>query len=315
MYLLAFSYLADLLFGDPEWFPHPVRLIGNFIKFLEKILRRKSQGLSRNAVRVKGALLALLVVALSSFCSFLFIFFMQYLNRYLGYAAGIFVAYTTLSVKDLRVKADHVLNSLEKGDLAGARKHLSRIVGRDTENLSEEDVARAVIECVSESTCDGIIAPLFYLIIGGPVLAIAYKSINTLDSMVAYKNDAYCDLGWFSAKLDDFANFIPARITGVLISASSAITGKNFVRALNMMIRDGRKHPSPNSGISEAAMAGALGIRIGGTSTYQGIVSEKPFIGDAIAGIKTSMVNESLKISFIASLIMVLSGALIKWVH
>ena len=314
MSLLLLSYLADLTLGDPQWLPHPVKLIGRLIKFLEKILRDNGKKLSRKIIKFKGILLALSVVVLSSLCSFIFILLMQNLHLYGGYAAGILIAYTTLSVKDLRVKVNDVLNGLKKGDLDQARRQLSHIVGRDTKNLSEEDMMRATIECVSESTCDGIIAPLFYLIIGGPVLAIAYKSINTLDSMVGYKNEIYRDFGWFSAKLDDIANYIPARITGVLISVSAMMAGKNMKRSLETMIRDGKRHPSPNSGIPEAAMAGAIGIRLGGKSRYRGMISEKPYIGDTIAETKLTMINESLKISFIVSLIMVLLGVLIKWV-
>ena len=314
MYLLILSYLADILFGDPQWFLHPVRLIGNLIQFIEKKLRNDKQSLKYGTVKLKGVLLVLLVVSISSFCSFVIILLMYTLNHYLGYVVWVFIAYTTLSVKDLRVKVRQVLYCLDKGDLIYARLKLSYIVGRDTQELSEEEIVRASIECVSESTCDGIIAPLFYLILGGPVLAIAYKSINTLDSMVAYKNETYRDFGWFSAKLDDIANYIPARITGVLIVVSSAILGKDPVGAFQTMIKDGRNHPSPNSGISEASMAGAIGIKLGGTSTYQGVVSGKPYIGENAKGISLEMVTESLKISFTASFIMVLIGVLIKCV-
>ncbi len=312
MSLIILSYFADLLFGDPQGFPHPVRFIGRLIIFLEKLLRKKRKRLSKGIVKLQGILLTVLVIAISSFCSFIFIFLMGKINQYLGYAAWIFIGYTALSVKDLHVKVNYILKGLRKGDLPEARKQLSFIVGRDTENLGKEDIVRAVIECVSESTCDGIIAPLFYMILGGPVLAIAYKSINTLDSMVGYKNKVYKDFGWFSAKLDDIANYIPARITGILISVSAAFFCKNTIKAFRTMNKDGRKHPSPNSGISEAAMAGAIGVRLGGESSYQGVLFEKPYIGESLTDITVERVAEALKISFTASVIMVLIGGLVK---
>ncbi|PIW87974.1 MAG: cobalamin biosynthesis protein CobD, partial [Nitrospirae bacterium CG_4_8_14_3_um_filter_41_47] len=161
--------------------------------------------------------------------------------------------YTTISVKDLQIKARAIYKELKEGDIFKARKELSRIVGRDIQDLSEDEIKRATIESIAESTNDGIVAPLFYLILGGPVLAITYKAINTLDSMVGYKNDRYIHFGWFSARVDDVANFIPARIAGMLIVISSFLLRKNFKDSFKTMLRDSKKHSSPNSGISEAA--------------------------------------------------------------
>ncbi|NCO68147.1 MAG: cobalamin biosynthesis protein CobD, partial [Nitrospirae bacterium] len=175
-----------------------------------------------------------------------------------------------------------VLKEIRAKDIIEARKKLSCIVGRDTQNLSEDGVVKAAAESIAENTNDGIIAPLFYLILGGPVLAITYKAINTLDSMVGYKNDRYIHFGWFSARVDDVANFIPARIAGMLIVISSFLLRKNFKDSLKTMLRDSKKHSSPNSGISEAAMAGALGIRLGGGAFYQGKFVEKQYIGNDI---------------------------------
>jgi len=213
----------------------------------------------------------------------------------------------------LRVKAREVLKEMEKNSLSEAKNKLSKIVGRDTQDLSKDRIIAATIESIAESTNDGIIGPLFYLVLGGPVLAFAYKSINTLDSMVGYKNEKYLHFGWFSAKLDDFVNFIPARISGFLIAISSAIIGGKFKESIEVMARDGNKHSSPNSGVPEAAMAGALGIRLGGPSTYQGRVFEKPYLGEEERILQPFLIKEALSISLIASILMVSTGVILRW--
>lgn len=265
---LTCAYLSDILFGDPEWFPHPVRGMGWMVRKLEK--------------RTNGILLAVIVVGASVFFAGLFVYFMRKIHPFLGTLASVYLGYTALAIKDLRVKAKAILKELEGGSVIRARQELSKIVGRDTKSLDEKGIAQAAIESIAENTSDGIIAPLFYLIIGGPILGIAYKAINTLDSMVGYKNEKYAQLGRFSAKLDDVANFVPARVTGVLIALASL--SRN---AFRVMLRDGRKHPSPNSGIPEAAMAGALG--------------------------KPTDISQALRISGIASFIMLLIGIAFKW--
>ncbi|MFA6079627.1 MAG: adenosylcobinamide-phosphate synthase CbiB [Candidatus Omnitrophota bacterium] len=309
MLLLISAYLADLVFGDPEWLPHPVRWMGRMISVLEVNLR----GGSVRAERLKGALLVVTVIGISAICSYLFIYLAGKINQLLGAAAWIYTAYTTIAVKDLLDRARTIMHQLNKGDIANARTELSGIVSRSTAELDEDKVTVSTIESLAENTSDGVIAPLFYLILGGPVLAIAYKSINTLDSMVGYKNEKYINLGWFSARLDDLANFIPARISGLLISVSSAILGRGFKAPFNMMLRDGRKHPSPNSGVPEAAMAGALGIRLGGSWVYDGKASDKPFLGDEARSVENGMISEASSICFVASFLMVSIGVVYKW--
>jgi adenosylcobinamide-phosphate synthase len=310
VFLLISSYIADLIFGDPERFPHPVRWMGKLINLLDKGLNKKGAFWIR---RIKGAVLAFAVIGISAYSAYLLLELSKRLNPFLHYMAWIYIGYTTISVKDLQVKAKAVYKELKKDDILKARKKLSRIVGRDTQELSEDEIKRATIESVAESTNDGIVAPLFYLILGGPVLAVAYKAINTLDSMVGYKNDKYIDFGWFSARLDDVANFIPARISGFLISISSFILGKGFKDSFKTMLIDGKNHPSPNSGISEAAMAGALGIRIGGGAFYQGKFVEKQYIGEDRRKVDAFLINEALKISFVTSVLMLIIGVLFKW--
>jgi len=308
--LLIYCYIADLVLGDPEWLPHPIRGMGKLISFLDNRLRGNG---GKWKERIKGAVLVFIVVGISAYSAYLFIEISRKLNPFLGNLAWVYLGYATLSIKDLRVKVKAILKEVEKGSIIKARKQLSKIVGRDTRDLNKDRIITATIESIAESTNDGIVAPLFYLILGGPVLAIAYKSINTLDSMVGYRNKEYIHFGWFSAKLDDIANFIPARITGFLISASSLINGKRIKESFKIMIKDGRKHFSPNSGVPEAAMAGALGIRLGGPSTYQSKLCKKPYLGDKKRVLQPCFINEALTISLIASILMVSIGVVLKW--
>jgi len=312
MFLLIFSYTADLIFGDPEWFPHPIRGIGKLINIFDNRLNNKKDTIWVG--RIKGLIVTFIVVGISVCSACLLIKLAKKLNFFFGDLVWVYLAYTTLSIKDLFLKAKAISEKLVTNSLVEARSRLSRIVGRDTQKLPEEKVIKATIESIAESTNDGIIAPLFYLILGGPVLAIGYKAINTLDSMVGYKNEKYYHSGWFPAKLDDVVNFFPARITGFLISISSFILRKNFSDSFKTMFRDGKKHPSPNSGISEAAMAGALGIKLGGPSTYQGKLSVKPYLGEDKLPTNPLLINEALTISFVASFLMVLMGILVKWI-
>lgn len=310
MGVLIASYFADLMFGDPERLPHPVRWMGKLINLLDKGLNKKGAFWIK---RIKGILTAFLVIGISACSAYILLELSKRLNLFLYYLAWVYIGYSTISVKDLQVKAKAIYRGLERGYIFKARKDLSRIVGRDTQDLSEDEITRATIESVAENTNDGIVAPLFYLILGGPVLAVIYKAINTLDSMVGYKNEKYLDFGWFSARLDDVANYIPARISGFLISISSFILGKGFKNSFETLLQDGRKHPSPNSGISEAAMAGALGIRLGGGAFYQDKFIEKQYIGEDIRKVDAFLINESLKISFLTSVLMLIIGVLFKW--
>ncbi len=310
MFLLISSYVADLIFGDPEWFPHPVRGIGKLINLLDKWLNK---GDDIWIGGIKGTVLALIVIGISGGFAYLAIRFAWKLNPFIGGLVWVYIGYTTISVRDLFAKVRAILEKLVSNSLVEARLKLSQIVGRETQDLSEEQITKATIESIAENTSDGIIAPLFYLILGGPVVAIIYKAINTLDSMVGYKNKKYIHFGWFSARLDDFFNFIPARITGLLIVLSSFILKKNFSDSFRIMIRDGRKHPSPNSGVPEAAMAGALEIRLGGHCTYQGNLSQKPYLGESKKPTHPLLINDALKISILTSFLMVLLGVLAKW--
>ncbi len=300
---IAIAFTLDILIGDPRWLPHPVKVIGKFIVIFEKILRRLFR-----SEQLAGMFLALIIVVGTYFLTIEFIYFSYSMGDIWGVTASILIVFYSLSVRDLLKETTNVLKALKSGDLQSARKNLSRIVGRDTHSLSEQQIATGCIETSAESCVDGIIAPLFYACLGGPALAMAYKSINTLDSMVGYKNEKYINFGWASAKLDDIANFVPARIASIILPISSYICGKDYSNSIKILKRDGQKHPSPNSGIPEAAIAGALRIRLGGPSTYNGMFSDKPFIGDPQNSVGFDDINSTTKIVMVSAIISVLFG-------
>jgi adenosylcobinamide-phosphate synthase len=271
------AVILDLLIGDPRWFPHPVVYIGRLIEALEKALRR----LVRNE-RLGGMLLLIMAVGITCLLTVALLAIAYAVSPYLGFGVAVILSWSSLAARSLHRESRLVADALGRGDLATARRCLSFIVGRDTAGLSEPEVWRATVETVAENTSDGVIAPLFYLCLGGPVLAIAYKAVNTLDSMVGYRNERYKSFGWASARVDDLANFMPARLTGMLMVAVAPLFGFQPGNAWRIMRRDGRNHSSPNSGIPEAAVAGALGVRLGGASVYSGKRVEKPTIGDPL---------------------------------
>jgi adenosylcobinamide-phosphate synthase len=307
MFLLFSAYLLDLLLGDPEWLPHPIRGIGKLISFLEKPLRKIPNP------RLSGSIFALLIIAIVVILTQLFLSIATTIHPILGKLAWVYLAYVSLAIKDLSDKSRKVAQSLEKKNLSLAKIEVSKIVSRDTQNLDAKGITRATLESIAENTTDGIIAPLFYLCLGGPLLGMAYKTINTLDSMVGYKNEQYLHFGWFSARLDDIANFIPARISGLLLTIASLIKGYDFMSAWRVMWRDARKHPSPNSGIPEAAVAGALGVRLGGEAFYQAQRSFKPFIGVEKQSLEPFLIERALVLTRISSSLMVLGAVLFLW--
>jgi adenosylcobinamide-phosphate synthase len=271
------AVLLDWLIGDPRWFPHPVVFIGRLIAFLEKQLR--------NVFRSElagGALLLILTVAITAGTAALLLKLAYTVSPVAGFAVAVLLSWSCLAARSLQLESALVAKALQSGDLAGARKHLSFIVGRDTAELEEPDIWRAAVETVAENTADGVIAPLLCLMVGGPVLGLAYKAVNTLDSMVGYKNEKYLLFGRASARCDDLANWLPARLTGLLLVLAAPLAGLSLQGAWRIMRRDGRNHSSPNSGIPEAAAAGALGVQLGGTNCYFGRPVAKPAIGEPL---------------------------------
>ncbi len=300
---IGIAFLLDIMIGDPRWFPHPVRMIGVCIEYCEKVLRRLVP-----SEQLAGVFLTFIIVIGTYLVTYQLLVFFYEIRWSFGIVASIIIIFFSLSTRDLLRETDNVLNALKSGNLKKARKNLSRIVGRDTQDLSEEQIATGCIETSAENIVDGIIAPLFYAFIGGPALAMAYKSINTLDSMVGYKNDKYIDFGRTSAKLDDLANYIPARIAAIVLPIASYLCGADYSNSVKILKRDGQKHPSPNSGIPEAAIAGALGIRLGGPSIYNDVSSYKPFIGDPQKDVSFDDINSTSKIVMVSAIISVVIG-------
>ncbi|MGI5966862.1 MULTISPECIES: adenosylcobinamide-phosphate synthase CbiB [Anaerotruncus] len=278
--VIALGFLLDLLFGDPHWLPHPVRLIGWLIEKLEKLLRAVFPK-TKTGERIGGTLLVVLVVMVSGAASW----GLLYLAREFGgkpaaFLLEAFMCYQLLAVHALYAESMNVRRALQKADLAAARQAVSMIVGRDTERLSPIQVTKAAIETVAENTSDGVVAPLFFLMLGGAPLGFCYKAVNTLDSMIGYKNEEYRYFGTFAARLDDAANFFPARISALLMIVAAAFLGLDSPGAARIWMRDRQKHASPNSAQTEAACAGALGVQLAGSARYGGVLYEKPTIGD-----------------------------------
>ncbi len=274
--IVVAALLLDLLLGDPRWLPHPVRGIGRLITLLEPPLRR-----CFGDSRLAGVVLLIVTVGSTVLVALALLQTAYHLHRLIGLLVGTLLAWTCLAARSLHAESQLVADALAAGDLDQARYYLSRIVGRDTAGLDAEGIWRALVETVAENSSDGVIAPLCYLILGGPLLAIAYKAVNTLDSMVGYKDERYIRFGTASARCDDLLNLIPARLTGLLMAMAAPLVGLDGANALRIMRRDGRRHSSPNSGIPEAAAAGALRVQLGGSSSYGGVVVAKPTIGDA----------------------------------
>ena len=309
---LISAYVLDLLLGDPQWFPHPVRLIGRLISWLESFLRRV--GSSPAWLKVSGMLLAAMVCSTVFLVTFALIREFENISLIAGWVVSVLLGYTTLATRSLHVETGKVLRAVQEGDLPRARKELSLLVGRDTAHLEEREILRALVETIAENTSDGVIAPLFYLGVGGPAWAMTYKAINTLDSMVGYKNERYRHFGWASARLDDGANFIPARLSGFLIVFSAFLLGKPWRDSLATLLRDRRRHESPNSAWPEAAMAGALGVQLGGLNYYSGLPSPKPLIGERRKELSPLQVREAWKIMYLSSVSMFLLSILFTWI-
>lgn len=310
----------DLAIGDPRWMPHPVRLIGRAVSSVEQVLRRFCSG--PRGERFAGVLLVLAIVPPVYLLTALIVNLLGGLSSsgagVVGTVLLVYLIGTTIAARELVLSVKRVVASIADGDLEAGRRQVGMIVGRDTKDLSEQGVLKAAIESLAENLSDGVVAPLFYLAIGGLPLALAYKAVNTLDSMVGYRNERYRYFGWAAARLDDLANYLPARIAGMLIVASvflvallqrpGSAAAESHAAAV-VMFRDGGNHPSPNSGVPEAAMAGALGVRLGGPSAYGGVLFEKPFIGDGPSNDYLAASRAALATAVLASLLAVLATA------
>lgn len=305
------AYFLDLIIGDPHWLPHPVRIIGRVIEYLERTLRKNNQ--SQRAEKIKGIFLTVITVGLSYYIIYFLIYIVGIIGPGLQFVFSSFFIFIALSTKNLGEEAFSVYRALEEDNLELARERVSRIVGRDTKDLDKEEIVRATIESIAEGTVDGIISPLFYAVLGGAPLAMAYKAVNTLDSMVGYKNEKYLYFGWFSAKLDDLVNYLPARISVLLIPVASLIVRQRGLIALRAIFRDGKKSPSPNAGIPEAGFAGALGIQLGGVNFYQGVKEYRPILGEKLKEISPKDISKAIWLSCTVSILMFLIGLAILY--
>ena len=275
----AAAYIWDRIAGDPRWLPHPVVMIGRCILKLEDVLRRLAK--REEQLKLLGILLPILVVGGAFTVTWSLIRLLHAVHPWLAWGVEALFIGTTIAVKGLQDAGMGVYRKLAAGDIEGGRHEVGMIVGRDTDQLDEPEIVRATVETVAENIVDAVISPLFYALIGGAPLAMAYRAVNTLDSMVGYKNDKYRNLGWASARLDDAANWIPARLTALLIAlAAGLFRAGDAASALRMAKRDAGKHPSPNSGWPEAAAAGALHVRLGGYNVYKGVRSFRAYMGE-----------------------------------
>ena len=295
---LAIGLALDLSLGDPSWLPHPIRALGWWCMRAESLWRRVP--VSPRAAGVFFWCCVVLPAAALVHAT------LQFLPRPW---IAIYWIYSLLAIRSLDHETNRAVEALARQDLPAARHWISRVVGRDTADLDEPGVLRAAIETVAENLCDAVVAPLFYLALAGPAGMAAYKAINTLDSMVGYRNERYRDFGWFSARVDDWANWIPARLSAALVWTSALLPGFSPSQAVRITFRDAARQPSPNSGWPEAAVAGALGVQLGGVNYYRSVASTKEFLGDPLQPLTVAAFRRTRVLLYASSTLM----ALLVW--
>lgn len=301
---IVLAFFIDLAVGDPPRWPHPVKWVGKMISFLERLWN-----LGENR-KLKGTAMAAAVIGIVLGASFFLVLLCYNIHPVIGILVEAVMISTTIAQKSLGEAAREVYGPLRSGDLPEARKKLSYIVGRDTEELPEAEIVRGTVETVAENTSDGITAPLFWGFVGGAPLALVYRAVNTCDSMVGYQNDRYREFGWASAKLDDLLNWVPARLTAIVMMCVTKPVKTSYRKALSVLFRDAKKHPSPNSGWGEAAVAALLGIRLGGVNVYKGKKSYRAEMGDSLESLEihhipqTVMIMERTSLAFLLLLLL-----------
>jgi adenosylcobinamide-phosphate synthase len=297
-YQVAAAMALDFIAGDPRWLPHPVKIIGRLACGLEGPMR----GIFQNA-RIAGIAAASITILGSAGAAMLLLFAARKISPLAADALGVLIIYTTIAARDLERHSRRVYRALAAGALDEARGAAGMMVGRDTACLDEKQVVRATVESVAENLVDGVTAPLFFAIAGGPVAAIAYKAINTLDSTFGYRTPRYLLFGWASARIDDIANWLPARLTAPCIAVASFMLGQNGRRAAAVAIRDHGLHDSPNAGIPEAAFAGALEVQLGGLNYYHGIAEPKPLFGDDIHALERRHIIIANRLMYVSAIL------------
>ena len=310
MIQIILGFLLDLIIGDPQNPIHPIRIIGSLCKFVENLFRK----ILKQHLKVVGLVTWIIVVSIVFTFNYLLIKITYLINPIISIILGAVMIYFCISAKALKIEGLKVIKYLIKDDIKGARKQLSYIVGRDTENLDKEAILKAVIETVAENMSDGVIAPFFYAGLGGAPLAFLYKAVNTMDSMFGYKNDKYIEFGYFPAKLDDVFNYIPARLSGYFIVIVSFVLGLDYKNSFKIYKRDKNNHSSPNSAHPEAAVAGALNVQLGGANYYFGKLVEKPTIGDNIEKIDVDKVNKTNNILYCSAILGCCMALIINWI-
>lgn len=306
------GFIIDLIVGDPVWLYHPVRMIGVLITYGEKIIRKIMPKSKRGEI-FGGVIINIFVLVVCFFVPYIILYLAQTVHPMLKLCIEAFMCYQILAVKSLKKESMRVYKCLEKKDINNAKKYLSWIVGRDTYRLSEEQISKAAVETVAENTSDAVIAPLFYMMLGGAPLAFLYKGVNTLDSMIGYKNEKYINFGKFSARVDDIFNFIPAIISAYVMIGAAFILRLNFKNAATIYKRDKKNHSSPNSGRTEAVCAGALGIQLGGDAYYFGKLYKKKTIGDALRSVEITDIKIANDLMYTTSFLSLLLFGLIKY--
>lgn len=304
---IIIGFVIDSFIGDPYNLPHPIRLIGRLISKLEKFIRKRFRNLHAG-----GVFLALTVIFISAVVPFFILYFYYRLNIIFGILIEGIFCYYLIAPKCLRNESMKVYSAIKIKDTEKARKAVSMIVGRDTQCLDESGIIKAAVETVAENTSDGVTAPIMYMSLGGAVFGFIYKAVNTMDSMIGYKNDKYINLGRFAAKLDDAFNFIPSRLTAAVMILSAYILGMNGKNAFRIWKRDRRKHASPNSAQTEAVCAGALEIRLAGDAYYFGKLHKKEYIGDDIRPIENEDIRRANKLMYCTSIIVLIVYVLIR---
>lgn len=305
LYACITGFVLDVLFGDPYWLYHPVRMIGNLISFLEKPLR-KAAGDSSKKQLAAGCVLWVLVVLVSMAVPALLLWGAAQVHWGLAFVLESFWCYQILAARSLSKESMKVYKKLKERDLEGARYAVSMIVGRDTERLDEVGVAKAAVETVAENTSDGVTAPLLFLMLGGPVTGFLYKAVNTMDSMLGYKNEKNLYFGRAAAKMDDVFNYIPARISALLMIAGAFLTGMDAKNAAKIYRRDRRNHASPNSAQTESVCAGALRVQLAGDAWYFGTLHKKQTIGDNLRPVDPEDIRRAIVLMYAASVLMLL---------
>ncbi|MBO8162895.1 MAG: cobalamin biosynthesis protein CobD [Brevibacillus sp.] len=316
---VGIAYVLDLIFGDPRWLPHPVIGMGKLTSWVERLVRPLYQRLSDAAGcrTLVGRLLGLLFPLVVGGASFLFAWLLiqaaAAVDSLLAAIVETILIATTMAAKGLADAGKAVWRRLAAGDLTGARKELSKVVGRDTADLDEREVTRGAVETVAENIVDAVTSPMLFALIGGAPLAFVYRAVNTLDSMIGYKNERFRDLGWASARLDDLLNWLPARLTFLVLLAAAWGLRFDAAGAWKMGWRDAGKHPSPNSGWAEAAVAGALGVQLGGTNFYQGIASRRALLGEPIHVLNPRHILYAIRLLYATTALFAASGILLCW--